>query len=71
MDIFQVDDAGSLFISPVIRDWTILSSRGIDTVIDLEGGLDSGVPTIPNECLYIYFPIDVIAALIRARRPGR
>ena len=57
MDLFQVDDAGHLFISPVIRDWTVLSSRGIDTVIDLEGGLDHGVPTMPNECLYIYFPI--------------
>jgi hypothetical protein len=57
MDLFQVDDAGQLFISPVIRDWSILSSRGIDTVIDLEGGVDSGVPTLPNECLYIYFPI--------------
>jgi hypothetical protein len=57
MDIFQVDDAGQLFISPVIRDWAVLRSRGIDTVIDLEGGLDSCIPTVPNECLYIYFPI--------------
>jgi hypothetical protein len=57
MNLFQVDDSGQLFIAPVIRDWTVLSSRGIDTVIDLEGGLDSGVPTVPNECLYIYFPI--------------
>ena len=57
MDIFQVDDAGHLYISPVIRDWEALSVRGIDTVIDLEGGLDVGVPTTPNEWLYIYFPI--------------
>ena len=53
----QVDDAGLLFISPVIHDWTIVSARGIDTVIDLEGGLDVGVPTVPNQILYIYFPI--------------
>ena len=53
----QVDDAGLLFISPVIHDWTIVSSSGIDTVIDLEGGLDVGVPTVPNQVLYIYFPI--------------
>ncbi len=52
-----VDDAGRLFISPVIHDWTIVAGRGIDTVIDLEGGLDVGVPTIPNQVLYIYFPI--------------
>src|SRR5438552_17871489 len=57
MDLFQVDDAGQLYISPVIKDWSILSTAGIDTVIDLEGGLDAGVPTLPNECLYIYFPI--------------
>jgi hypothetical protein len=57
MDLFQVDDAGHLYISPAIRDWTPLSERGIDTVIDLEGGLDAGVPTCPNQCLYIYFPI--------------
>ncbi len=50
----QVDDAGLLFISPVIHDWNIVSSSGIDTVIDLEGGLDVGVPTVPNQVLYIY-----------------
>ena len=53
----QVDDDGRLFISPVIHDWSIVSERGIDTVIDLEGGLDDGVPTVPNQGLYIYFPI--------------
>ena len=53
----QVDDAGLLFISPVIHDWNIVSSSGIDTVIDLEGGLDVGVPTVPNQVLYIYLPI--------------
>ena len=30
---------------------------GIDTVIDLEGGLDVGVPTEPHEILYVYYPI--------------
>jgi hypothetical protein len=52
-----VDDAEYLFISPVIHDWNVVTARGIDTVIDLEGGLDVGVPTAPNECLYVYFPI--------------
>ena len=59
-DLYQVtrvDDAGRLFISPVIHDWDAVSSLGIDTVIDLEGGLDIGVPTVPNQILYIYFPI--------------
>ncbi len=55
--VTQVDDAGRLFISPVIHDWDLVSARGIDTVIDLEGGLDIGVPTVPNQILYVYFPI--------------
>ena len=55
--VTQVDDAGRLFISPVIHDWNAVSSRGIDTIIDLEGGLDIGVPTVPNQILYVYFPI--------------
>ena len=55
--LFQVDDDGCLFISPVIQDWSIIASYGIDTVIDLEGGLDECIPTVPNGCLYIYFPI--------------
>src|SRR5436190_10432978 len=55
--LYPVDDLGHLYISPVIRDWSIVSSYGIDTVIDLEGGLDECIPTIPDQCLYVYFPI--------------
>lgn len=55
--LHQVDDDGCLFISPVINDWNIVSSYGVDTVIDLEGGLDECIPTAPNGCLYVYFPI--------------
>jgi hypothetical protein len=58
MELFQVDDDGRLFISPAIEDWDALERHEIDTVIDLEGGLDSCIPTIANRCLYIYFPID-------------
>ena len=55
--LHQVDDDGHLYISPVIHDWKIVSSYGVDTVIDLEGGLDECIPTMPNSCLYVYFPI--------------
>ncbi|HVR38166.1 MAG TPA: hypothetical protein VMU84_03665 [Thermoanaerobaculia bacterium] len=55
--LYQVDDDGCLFISPVIKDWTIVSSYGVDTVIDLEGGLDECIPSAPGGCLYVYFPI--------------
>ena len=57
MQLYQVDDAGTLFISPSVNDWAPLQERGIDTVIDLDGGLDHCIPTIPNQVLYVYFPI--------------
>ena len=53
----QVDNDGRLFISPVIHDWSVVAQAGIDTIVDLEGGLDIGVPTVPDQCLYVYFPI--------------
>jgi hypothetical protein len=58
VEIFQVDDAGRLFISPAIEDWDAVAERGIDVVIDLEGGLDTCIPTAVNHCLYVYFPIE-------------
>src|SRR5437660_11044623 len=57
MELFQVDDEGRLFISPAIDGWESLAAYNIDTVIDLEGGLDTCIPTIENHCLYVYFPI--------------
>jgi len=55
--LYAVDDDGCLFISPVIHDWNIVSSYGVDTVIDLEGGLDECIPTMPGGVLYVHFPI--------------
>jgi protein-tyrosine phosphatase len=57
MNIVCLDDAGCLFLSPKIEDWKYLDEHGITVVIDLEGDLDHGVPTIPNHILYVYFPI--------------
>lgn len=57
MELFQVDDVARLFISPAISDWNVLAAHKIDTVIDLEGGLDQCIPTLPGSCLYVYFPI--------------
>jgi protein-tyrosine phosphatase len=56
-EIVQIDDDGRLFLSGVIDDWKPIIDRGIDTVIDLEGGVDHGVPTEANQFLYIYLPI--------------
>ena len=57
MDLYPVDEQRHLFISPVIGDWQTLRDEGISVVIDLEGGLDLGVPTVPNQLVYVYFPI--------------
>ena len=56
-ELFQVDDRGHLFISPAIEDWNKVLDRGIDAVIDLDGGVDAGVPWTHNKQLYVYFPI--------------
>src|SRR4051794_29129628 len=57
MDLFQVDEDARLFISPALEAFEAAARHSIDTVIDLEGGLDSCTPTCPDKCLYIYFPI--------------
>ncbi len=57
IDLFQIDDEARLFISPAIADWSAPALHHVDTVIDLEGGLDGCIPTMPNRCLYVYFPI--------------
>jgi hypothetical protein len=57
IQLFQIDEIGALFISAAVSDWQPLNEIGIDTIIDLEGGLDRCIPTVPNHVLYIYFPI--------------
>lgn len=57
MELIQVDDEGRLFISAAIDAWGAADERGVDIVIDLEGGLDECIPTQADHCVYIYFPI--------------
>ena len=54
----EVDDDGRLFLSAVIIDWKPLVERGIEVIIDLEGGIDHDVPTHADKILYIYLPIE-------------
>lgn len=63
MEVFQLDERGHLFIAPDIDDWQPVAARGIDVIIDLDGVLDMGVPAIPDQVLYIYFPFDDDRAL--------
>jgi protein-tyrosine phosphatase len=75
MELFQVDDDARLFISPALEDWDALARHGIDTVIDLEGGMDVCIPTCPDKCLYIYFPIhdddELMPSLTKLRALGQ
>lgn len=57
MELFQVDDAGLLFISPTITNWKVLAQHNVDTVIDLDGRLDHRIPTAPDHLLYVFFPM--------------
>lgn len=57
MQIICLDDAGCLYLSPRIEDWCFVQDREITVVIDLEGEIDAGIPTLPNHILYLYFPI--------------
>lgn len=56
MELCQVDEEGLLFVSPEILDWQPLSERKIRLVIDLDADVDCGVPTLPNNLIYVYFP---------------
>ncbi|WP_019500979.1 dual specificity protein phosphatase family protein [Pseudanabaena sp. PCC 6802] len=58
MEIFQIDRDGKLFISPDIDDWMPIFERNITAIFDLDGGIDLGIPTVPNQMLYIYFQFD-------------
>lgn len=57
MELVAVNDEGTLFVSGVIDDWPSVRSHGIDTIVDMDGDVDPGVPEAPNEILYVYFPI--------------
>jgi protein-tyrosine phosphatase len=56
-DVVQMDDDGLLFLSANIEDWRPVLDRGINIVVDLEGGVDHDVPEVTNHFLYIYLPI--------------
>ncbi len=57
MELIALDDSCRLFLSPAIDDWQPIEDHGISAIIDLDGDLDLGIPTVPNHMLYIYFPI--------------
>lgn len=58
MEIFQVDEQQNLFISPDIDDWDLVVGLGITAIFDLDGDADVGVPALPNQMLYVFFPFE-------------
>ena len=48
---------GKLYVSGVIDDWNSVREHEIDTIVDLDGDIDHGVPEDPNRILYVYFPM--------------
>ena len=56
-EIVQMDDDGKLFLSAAIENWEPILAKGINVVIDLEGGVDHGVPELADKFLYVYLPI--------------
>ena len=56
MELIQLDDR--LYLSPDIEDWAPLAAAGVNVVIDVDGGIDEGVPTKADQILYVYFPFD-------------
>jgi hypothetical protein len=56
-DPVAIDDDGLLWLSPACDDWApVVQQHALSAVIDLEGGLDSGIPVNPNQVIYVYFP---------------
>jgi hypothetical protein len=56
-DPVQIDDEGLLWLAPACNDWGPLFLRhGLTAVIDLESGLDCGIPVHPDKVIYVYFP---------------
>ena len=58
MEITAIDDHGRLFVSPRIDDWSVIDAHGISVVVDLEGRIDSGIPSGDGTRMYLYFPFE-------------
>ncbi|HEY6548895.1 MAG TPA: hypothetical protein VI589_13360, partial [Vicinamibacteria bacterium] len=57
MDLVAINEESSLFVSGEIDDWAAVRESRIDTIVDMDGTVDSGLPQATNEILYVYFPI--------------
>lgn len=58
MGFEAMNEENTLFLSPDVEDWEFIRQSGVTAVIDVDSGLDSGLPTTPGEFLYVYFPFN-------------
>ncbi|MFO1423950.1 MAG: hypothetical protein U1F70_09905 [Candidatus Competibacteraceae bacterium] len=63
MMLFQLDDAGLLFMGPDIDDWAPIKAASIDAIIDMDGGFDTGVIESNFTGIYLFFPFDDVEQL--------
>jgi protein-tyrosine phosphatase len=57
MDIVAINPAETLFVSGDIEDWERIRALRIDVVVDMDGGVDAGLPQGPDAIFYVYHPI--------------
>jgi protein-tyrosine phosphatase len=57
VELVPVNAEGTLFVSGAIDDWEALGKARVDTIVDMDGDIDAGVPEAPNQILYVYYPI--------------
>ena len=56
-DPVVIDDQGLLWLAPACDNWApIVDQHELSAVIDLEAGLDTGIPAHPDQVIYVYFP---------------
>lgn len=57
MEIFRVNEEGTLYVSSDIDDWDAIHAREVTVIVDMDGAIDHHVPTQPDHFLYVYYPI--------------
>ena len=57
MEIVAVNPGETLFVSGAIEDWAEIHRLRIDVVVDMDGGVDHGLPESPDAIFYVYHPI--------------
>lgn len=51
MEIVAVDPERTLLVSGLIDDWAEVKRQRVDTIVDMDGDVDAGVPAAPSETL--------------------